>query len=169
VPGRDRPVVQRSRETTGDVVDLDPENVASRIKLAELYSKEALKEEAVEEFSKAADFLRAENRIDDFIKVAERLVFHSPENMEITRELAGIYLRKKDPRRALQKLQLAFKADPRDERTLEMLAEAGATADEVHSHSVNDQISLAQLEPAMAFFALFPKVFVATAEAAGAD
>jgi tetratricopeptide (TPR) repeat protein len=106
------------------IVDLDPQNVASRIKLAELYSKEQMRDEAVEEFSKAADFLRAENRIDDFVKVAERLVFHRPENIAVTKELSGIYLRKKDPRRALQKLQLAFKADPRDEETLEMLAQA---------------------------------------------
>jgi putative selenium metabolism hydrolase len=42
-------------------------------------------------------------------------------------------------------------------------------ADEVHSHSVNDQISLSQLEPAMAFYALFPEVFQRTAEAAEGD
>jgi putative selenium metabolism hydrolase len=41
--------------------------------------------------------------------------------------------------------------------------------DEIHSHSVNDQISLAQLEPAMAFYALFPEIFVATTEAADSD
>jgi acetylornithine deacetylase/succinyl-diaminopimelate desuccinylase-like protein len=33
-------------------------------------------------------------------------------------------------------------------------------ADEVHSHTVNDQISLAQLEPAMAFYGLFPKTYL---------
>jgi putative selenium metabolism hydrolase len=33
-------------------------------------------------------------------------------------------------------------------------------ADELRSHTVNDQIPLAQLEPAMAFFALFPQVFL---------
>jgi len=106
------------------IVDLDPQNVASRIKLAELYSKEQMRDEAIAEFSKAADFLRAENRLDDFVKVAERLVFHQPDNLTVTKELAGIYLSKRDPRRALQKLQLAFKADPRDEETLEMLAQA---------------------------------------------
>jgi putative selenium metabolism hydrolase len=35
--------------------------------------------------------------------------------------------------------------------------------DEVHSHSVEDQIALAQLEPAMAFYALFPTVYIETA------
>jgi putative selenium metabolism hydrolase len=33
-------------------------------------------------------------------------------------------------------------------------------ADEVHSHTVNDQIPLAQLEPAMAFYAIFPQVYL---------
>lgn len=32
-------------------------------------------------------------------------------------------------------------------------------ADEIHSHSVNDQIPLAQLQPAMAFYGLFPEVY----------
>jgi putative selenium metabolism hydrolase len=33
-------------------------------------------------------------------------------------------------------------------------------ADEVHSHTVNDQIPLAQLEPAMWFYGLFPQVYL---------
>ncbi len=34
-------------------------------------------------------------------------------------------------------------------------------ADEVHSHTVNDQIPLVQLQPAMAFYALFPEIYLA--------
>lgn len=34
-------------------------------------------------------------------------------------------------------------------------------ADEGHSHTVNDQISLAQLQPAMAFYSMFPSVYAA--------
>jgi putative selenium metabolism hydrolase len=37
-------------------------------------------------------------------------------------------------------------------------------ADEVHSHSVNDQIPLAQLEPAMAFYAAYPGVYLELVE-----
>ena len=37
-------------------------------------------------------------------------------------------------------------------------------ADELHSHSVNDQIALAQLVPAMAFYGLYPQLYL---EAAG--
>ena len=36
-------------------------------------------------------------------------------------------------------------------------------ADELHSHTVNDQIPLAQLQPAMAFYAMFPETYYAAA------
>ena len=117
-------------ETVKKLVDLDPENIATRIKLAELYSKEGLVEEASAEFTLACDQLRRQNRQDDFVKVAERLLWHKPENHALNRELAGLYLRRNDPRRALQKLQACFKADPRDVETLGLLAQAFQALDQ---------------------------------------
>jgi len=111
-------------ETVKKLVDLDPDNIATRIKLAELYSKEELNQEAVEQFTIACETLRRQARQDDFIKVAERLLWHKPDNHALNRELAGLYLRRNDPRRALQKLQACFKADPRDVETLGLLAQA---------------------------------------------
>jgi acetylornithine deacetylase/succinyl-diaminopimelate desuccinylase-like protein len=40
-------------------------------------------------------------------------------------------------------------------------------ADELHSHSVNDQIALAQLQPAMAFYGIYPVFYLEGV--AGAD
>ncbi len=40
-------------------------------------------------------------------------------------------------------------------------------ADELHSHSSNDQIPLVQLQPAMAFYALFPMLYLAHEETQG--
>jgi pilus assembly protein FimV len=116
--------------TIRQLVDLDPENVATRIKLAELYSKEGMVEDAVTEFGQACEYLRKHNRIDDFIKVAERLLWHKPDNLPLNRELANLYLRRSDPRRALQKLQTCFKADPRDVDTLGLLAQAFQALDQ---------------------------------------
>lgn len=110
--------------TVRQLVELDPENVATRIKLAELYSKEGMVSEAVTEFTKACEYLRANNRQDDFVKVAERLLWHQPENLELSRELASLYLQRNDPRRALFKLQGCFKANSRDVETLALLAQA---------------------------------------------
>jgi pilus assembly protein FimV len=116
--------------TVKKLVDLDPENIATRIKLAELYSKEGLVEEASHEFQVACEQLRRQGRQDDFIKVAERLLWHKPDKHELQRELAGLYLRRNDPRRALQKLQVCFKADPRDVETLGLLAQAFQALDQ---------------------------------------
>ena len=110
--------------TVKKLVDLDPENIATRIKLAELYSKETLVDDAATEFKVACEQLRRQGRQDDFLKVAERLLWHKPDNHVLNRELAGLYLMRNDPRRALQKLQACFKADPRDVDTLGLLAQA---------------------------------------------
>jgi tetratricopeptide (TPR) repeat protein len=110
--------------TLRQLVDLDPENVATRIKLAELYSKEEMAEEAITEFRTTCEFLRKNGRQDDFIKVAERLVFHDADNTEMCRELATLYLQRNDPRRALAKLQICFKADQSDATVLALLAQA---------------------------------------------
>ncbi|HLU64926.1 MAG TPA: tetratricopeptide repeat protein, partial [Kofleriaceae bacterium] len=116
--------------TIRQLVDLDPENVATRIKLAELYSKEGMVDDAVGEFGHACDYLRKHNREDDFIKVAERLLWHKPDNIDLNRELATLYLRRRDARRALQKLQTCFKANPRDVETLSLLAQAFQALDQ---------------------------------------
>lgn len=110
--------------TVKKLVDLDPENIATRIKLAELYSKEGLVDDAATEFTLACDQLRRQGRQDDFLKVAERLLWHKPDSHALNRELAALYLLRNDPRRALQKLQACFKADPRDVETLGLLAQA---------------------------------------------
>src|SRR5215470_1015552 len=126
------------------IVELDPETVANRIKLAELYSKEQMAREAIDEFSKAAEQLRQAGRVDDFMKVAERLLFHSPDNRPVTKELAGLYIEKGDPRRALPKLQVCFKADPRDTDVLSLLAKAFEALDQ-RSKSVSVLKELARI------------------------
>jgi len=117
-------MVRESLDILRRIVDLDPENIASRIKLAELYSREEMVREAVEEFSRAAEDLKAANRIEDYVKVAERLIYHDNSNFPLIKELANIYLQRGDTKRALGKLQICFKADPRDLEVLRMLAMA---------------------------------------------
>ncbi|MBC7794595.1 MAG: tetratricopeptide repeat protein, partial [Clostridia bacterium] len=104
------------------MIDLDPENVASRIKLAETYAKQQMLEEARAEFQKAAQFLKSHQRVDDYAKVAERIIHFDPNDLRTTKELANIYIQKGDARRALAKLQVCFKANPKDIETLGLLA-----------------------------------------------
>ncbi len=113
-----------SLDTLKKMVDLDPDNVASRIKLAELYARENMNAQALPEFNRAADYLKKNNRTDDYLRVAERISALEPGNVQLARELSASYLQKGDQKRALAKLQICFKSDPRDVETLNLLAQA---------------------------------------------
>ncbi|MCC6876194.1 MAG: tetratricopeptide repeat protein [Sandaracinaceae bacterium] len=116
--------IDEALKTLARMADLDPENIPVRIKYAEALSKAGKTKEAADAFEAGAKLLRAAGRMDDYIKVAERLCFHRPTDVAAARELASLYLERADPKRALAKLQACFKADPKDIATLELLAEA---------------------------------------------
>ncbi len=111
-------------DTLKKMVDLDPENVSSRLKLAELYAREGMGGEALLEFRRAADYFQKNGRGDERLRVLERIAALEPDNVPLARDLARDYLSRGDAKRALAKLQLCFKVDPRDLETLKLLAEA---------------------------------------------
>jgi pilus assembly protein FimV len=116
--------VKKSLDVLRKMVDLDPDNVQSRVKLADLYVRERMNDEAVGELSRAAEHLKRQNRIDDYLRVAERISALKPDDLGLARELAELYLQRNDQKRALAKLQVCFKADSRDIDTLRLLAVA---------------------------------------------
>ena len=116
--------IEESLDILRQMVELDPDNVASRIKLAELYAGQGMAEEARSGFQEAATYLREQSRIEDYIKVAERLVHFDSSDFDTARQLAQVYLDRNEARRALAKLQLCFRANPKNIDTLELLGVA---------------------------------------------
>ncbi|MEK7703343.1 MAG: tetratricopeptide repeat protein [Myxococcota bacterium] len=116
--------LEASSKVVETMISLDPENIASRVKLAELQGSRGLLDEAKKSFQRVAATLKSQDRIDDYMKVAERIVHFDNTDLAAARELATLYLQRDDARRALAKLQICFKADPRDVTTLELLATA---------------------------------------------
>lgn len=110
--------------TLGRMADLDPENIPVRIKYAEALSKAGRTDQAAQEFERGARLLREQNRVEDYVKVAERLLYHRQDDIRVARDLAELYLQRGDAKRALGKLQLCFKTDPRDVDVLQLLAHA---------------------------------------------
>jgi tetratricopeptide (TPR) repeat protein len=108
----------------GKMVELDPEHIPVRIKHAEALSRAGRTQEAADEFEQGALLLKDQGRLDDYVKVAERLLYHRSNDVRVAKELAETYITRRDPKRALAKLQICFKADPRDVSTLSLLAEA---------------------------------------------
>jgi tetratricopeptide (TPR) repeat protein len=105
------------------MVELDPDNIASSIKLGELQARAGQHGPALDCFKRAAEYLKKHNRADEYLKVAERIAVLKPDDRALTRELAHSYLAKGDTKRALAKLQLCFKTDPKDVETLQLLAQ----------------------------------------------
>ena len=116
--------VERALSTLGRMAELDPDNIPVRIRYAEGLSKAGRTDEAANEFEAGAELLREQGRMDDYLKVAERLLYHRPADVALARELAELYLQRNDAKRALAKLQLCFKQNPKDVGTLELLARA---------------------------------------------
>ncbi|MDO8599695.1 MAG: tetratricopeptide repeat protein [bacterium] len=106
------------------IVDMDPQNIQSRIRLAEVYTKNGLTAEAVQEFLCVADTLKAQRRTEDWRKVAERIVRCDPSRRDVRLELVRLYLQKGELKRALAKLQPLYKTDPNDTMVLDLLAQA---------------------------------------------
>lgn len=111
-------------EALAKSAEVSGNNVAAVIKYAEALSRADRKDDAARAFAHGAAILRDAGNTQDFVKVAERLLYHRPSDVEVARELARIYLDHRDPKRALSKLQLSFKADPRDVETLGLLCES---------------------------------------------
>jgi len=108
----------------GRASEVEPENVAAAIRYAEALSKADKLEDAVEAFRRGADLLKREGRLEDYMKVTERLLFHSHEDIDRARELSELYLDRERAKQALAHLQTCFKHDPREPRTLLLLGRA---------------------------------------------
>ncbi|MCC7073743.1 MAG: tetratricopeptide repeat protein [Deltaproteobacteria bacterium] len=146
---------KESLEILRRMVDLDPDNLASRIKLAELFAQQGHGVEAVNELRSALLFLKTQQRFDDYLRVGEKLVAYDASALDVAKELAQIYMQRGQANVALSKLQLCFKADPRNLDVLSMIAAAFLAMDQVPKtvsvykeiakiHAADDNAELAQ-------------------------
>ena len=115
--------VSDALDTYRQIADADPSIVSKRLRLAELCSREKRTKEAVEAFRQAGQVLLQTGRKADFVRVAERLLWHDTGDRQTIRELSRVYLELGDPRRALMKLNALLQIDASDVDGLELLAE----------------------------------------------
>jgi tetratricopeptide (TPR) repeat protein len=108
------------------VVELDPQNPIAHLRVADSRARLGDIDKAVERFAEAARLMFQLGRIDDALKVFERLLELRAEPLH-AREAARLYLQRaghNDAMAALTKLQIAYKANPKDLDTLALLARA---------------------------------------------
>lgn len=111
-----------SGEIIQRMLDMDPDNVPLRVKLAELYLRLSERVPCIAEFERALRKIGEQEHWSDYIKVGERLLYIEPEHLHTLKMVSRLYLDANDPMKAIVKLQQAFKIDRRDPDTLELLA-----------------------------------------------
>jgi len=116
--------VERLFETLTKMVDLEPENPGSRVKLAELFAAQGKVDRALLEYRRAADQYRRSNRMDDLVRSGERILALDANDGALGKELARLYVQRGEHTRALGRLQPLYKADPTDVEMLELLGQA---------------------------------------------
>ncbi|HVO32079.1 MAG TPA: tetratricopeptide repeat protein [bacterium] len=105
------------------ITQVDPNDVLARKRASELAARGGKAADAVGELARAASDLRRKGRTEELAKVLEKIGHLDPSNAEVMRELASIYLGAGDAKKALARLQNAFRENPNDLETLELLAE----------------------------------------------
>jgi tetratricopeptide (TPR) repeat protein len=104
------------------IIDLNPDQPNPRIRYAEMASGSGAIKEAIVEFAEAAKLVKAQGRIDEFLRVAERLLHYEPENHAMSMEVASKYLDHNNARAALSRLKPVFEAKQRAPEVLDLLA-----------------------------------------------
>ena len=112
---------QESIELLKEMVELVPGDEANHLRLAEAYARDCENDAAIAQFMSVLEGMRKDARHADFIKVSERVLYLYPDQHDITLRLAESYLARRKPRKALNWLQVLFKADPLNPNTLELL------------------------------------------------
>jgi len=104
------------------VAELDPYNPDSQMKLIELFVGEGREEEARSSLRKLADALSSKGQWADVIHVYEKWTGLFPKDFKSLEYLVRIYLKVAEPKRALGRLQMAFRSDPYNTAVLELLS-----------------------------------------------
>ncbi|MGM0574294.1 MAG: tetratricopeptide repeat protein [Myxococcota bacterium] len=114
------------------ILELDPDNVPDRLRLAEAYSAMGQIGDAVREFRRVAETLDEMGYPEDFQRTAERLLYHQPNDAATAKRLAASYAASGQAQRALPKLKVAYRATPRDLEVLRTLANSFSQLGQSH-------------------------------------
>lgn len=118
---------EEARDVLCLLVEAEPTQLARRLRLAELDLAAGRTVEAITELRIVADGLRSHGRTEELVRVLEMMHAHGGPDEAVLRELATIYMRCGELRRALAKLELLHRLAPTDRVALERLARVHAS------------------------------------------
>ncbi len=111
------------------MADLNPANVAFRVKLAGMYAKEGMQTEAVQAYLAAADQHIAKDELQDARKMFEKVLELDKTNKAVYHKAGVVYYKEGKLDEARKSLKRAFEADPGNEELMNLYLEVLEKAD----------------------------------------
>ncbi|MEW6365568.1 MAG: tetratricopeptide repeat protein [Acidobacteriota bacterium] len=105
------------------IVDIDRDNIKIRIKLAELYAKEKMMAEAVEEFTRAAEELQRRGQTEECVQVLNQAMAMDRGNPQAVLALAKVMSNAGQQKEALHAVEEALQANANSPLLLKFLGE----------------------------------------------
>ena len=115
--------LKEALEIYRNMAELDPRNVLTLTKLAELYYKNNNKPEGYTVFKRALDELKEQNRFEEYTRLMEKLAKADPDNVENLKELTTVYIKRKVYDRAYPFMVKIVQIAPDDLQSLGNLGE----------------------------------------------
>lgn len=110
------------------IVNMKPDDGASRVKLAETYQREGKMDEAVNQYEEYARQLEASGKNEiRLAETLEKILAHRPDNHDMLKKLIDIYMRAGDKKKALKWLELGKTFVDKDAHLLKLQAEIYAS------------------------------------------
>ena len=103
------------------VLEMDPENVPMRVKLAEVYVRLGKKKEAWEIFSAAAEALRARGALAEAENILKRMLVLDPSNSHVLLLRGKAAVESDDPKKAIEYLEKTADLDSHPEGLRDLL------------------------------------------------
>ncbi len=116
--------VQDALKILQTITELEPSNLPGRMKLANLYIKNGLKDEAYTEFARISDRLVEAKKTIDLITVYEKMLTLKPGETNVSKQLIKLYLSRGDYQKVLLKVKEVIASGKSDTEALIALAKA---------------------------------------------
>jgi tetratricopeptide (TPR) repeat protein len=121
---------QKALEVLRQIVDLDPQNIDTRIKLAEAFLREGMAEQAVHSFSESGERLLARGAFERALEAYARSLEINPADTASLRGLLAVHNARGTPDEAVEAIERAAANNPDELEILSLLATAYVDAEQ---------------------------------------
>ena len=111
------------------MADMNPSNIAFRMKLGDMYAKEGIKRDAAKAYLEAADGYLSKDAFTEARQLFEKVLVLDPDNKQVYYKAGIVYYKEGKFVEACKAFKPAFEADSKNQELLDLYLDALAKAD----------------------------------------